>query len=89
MNSNSGVGAYNATVRTAEPDDVAQAAREQRVIDTAATVDHITAKLDRFESDPDADPCWREKQSAALGVAMETARAEAEQARAEAQKGSE
>jgi hypothetical protein len=69
MNSSNGVGAFNATVRTNEPEHVAQAAREQRVEDCDAAVDHIEQKL------------------AALQVALTAAKAEAKQARAEAQGG--
>jgi len=89
MTSSNGVGAYNATVRAAEPHHIVQAAREQRVTDAAAAVTHLEEKIASVEADCEADPKWRKTRLAALNTNLETATAEADNARCEAQEGAE
>ncbi len=78
--SNSGASAFNAAVRTGDPDDAAQEARTQRAAELAATVRAVAAKW-KYEQEP--------KRKAALRAALAAAEAQADQARAEALKGSE
>lgn len=73
-------GAFDAMVRTNDPPEVAQAAREQRADDLSAAVDVVRSK---YENEPNR------KRKAALKAALAAAEAEAEQARAEALGGSE
>jgi hypothetical protein len=88
MNSSNGVGAFNASVRTNEPQHVAQAAREQRVEDCDAAVAYVEDKLAAIRDGIGSDPTEFEiNKLAALQNALAAAEAEATQARAEAQDG--
>lgn len=89
MSSSNGVGAYNASVRVSEPERVVRAARVQRVADCTEAVTVIEAKIAALHGDTEADRDWTAGKLAALDAALQSATAEAEQARAEAREGSE
>jgi hypothetical protein len=90
--SSNGVGAFNATVRTGEPYEIVQPARERRALDLAEAAEQIEAKLAaHFDADlPDdlSDEQRRilQARKASLQAALKAARAEAEQAQAEVER---
>lgn len=88
MNSSNGVGAFNARVRVNDPEHLARSARRHRVVDCDTAVEHIEQKLAGFRHHLDGQTEVTEADTiklAALHTALEAAKAEATQARAEAQ----
>ena len=88
MSSSNGVGAFNAQVRVNDPEHVARAARQRRVVDCDTAVEHIEHKLAGFRHHLDGQDTATEADTiklAALQAALDAANAEATQARAEAQ----
>lgn len=89
--SNGGVGAFNATVRTNEPYEVAQPAREQRARDLAKTAERIAAKVAAHRDADLPDDATNEQRrilherETALQTALNAAQDEAKQAQDEAE----
>ncbi len=75
-----GASAFNASVRVDDPDGLAQKAREERAEDFEEALKHVRDKWNTEKN---------KARKAALRAAVEAAEAQADQARAEALKGSE